>query len=233
MKFKHQHRMGRGMGNRMGKRGSGGMKPAGLFADSDRDGVPNVFDCQPHNKRKQDVRAPMSGGSPMAEMHYRHEAARQQAAYLKQLAEWQKQQEQQSQNPTVIYNTEYIDRTVYYPTGPSSSSSSGSKKTTQVGMGYGGGSNTMNYSGTGSKQGGVSVNVVAPKKTTSSGFTSTSIMGSKISSVVPAKSTSSSSSSKVTTVSAPKSSSSSVLSSMGKSVSSAISKGISGLGGRK
>lgn len=26
-----------------------------LFADSDRDGVANVFDCKPHNKRKQDV----------------------------------------------------------------------------------------------------------------------------------------------------------------------------------
>ena len=25
-----------------------------LFADSDRDGVANVFDCQPHNPRKQD-----------------------------------------------------------------------------------------------------------------------------------------------------------------------------------
>lgn len=25
-----------------------------LFADDDRDGVANVFDCQPHNRRKQD-----------------------------------------------------------------------------------------------------------------------------------------------------------------------------------
>ena len=27
------------------------------FADSDKDGVANIFDCQPHNKRKQDVMA--------------------------------------------------------------------------------------------------------------------------------------------------------------------------------
>ena len=29
-------------------------QPAKLFADSDRDGVANVFDCQPHNPRRQD-----------------------------------------------------------------------------------------------------------------------------------------------------------------------------------
>ena len=28
--------------------------PNKLFADTDRDGVPNVFDCRPFNKRKQD-----------------------------------------------------------------------------------------------------------------------------------------------------------------------------------
>jgi len=29
-------------------------RPIKLFADTDRDGVMNVFDCQPFNKRKQD-----------------------------------------------------------------------------------------------------------------------------------------------------------------------------------
>ena len=28
--------------------------PNKLFADTDRDGVPNVFDCRPFNKRRQD-----------------------------------------------------------------------------------------------------------------------------------------------------------------------------------
>ena len=28
--------------------------PQKLFSDDDKDGVPNVFDCQPHNSRKQD-----------------------------------------------------------------------------------------------------------------------------------------------------------------------------------
>ena len=30
------------------------VSPARLFADSDRDGVANVFDCRPFNKRRQD-----------------------------------------------------------------------------------------------------------------------------------------------------------------------------------
>jgi hypothetical protein len=30
------------------------MRPSRLFADNDRDGVANVFDCQPRNPRKQD-----------------------------------------------------------------------------------------------------------------------------------------------------------------------------------
>ena len=30
------------------------VRPARIFADRDRDGVANVFDCQPRNPRKQD-----------------------------------------------------------------------------------------------------------------------------------------------------------------------------------
>ena len=42
-------------------------RPARLFRDSDRDGVADVFDCQPRNKRRQDgkignIQQPSSGG---------------------------------------------------------------------------------------------------------------------------------------------------------------------------
>jgi len=35
----------------------GKWRPVKLFGDADRDGVANIFDCQPHNARKQDVAA--------------------------------------------------------------------------------------------------------------------------------------------------------------------------------
>lgn len=65
-------------------------KPVQLFKDSDRDGVMNVFDCQPRNKKKQDVISPFSGSNPMLEMHYRQESNRQNQQYQNQLRELQR-----------------------------------------------------------------------------------------------------------------------------------------------
>jgi hypothetical protein len=68
--------------------------PAQLFKDSDKDGVANVFDCKPYNKKKTDVMSPMSGSNPMQEMYGRQEYARQQAAYMKMLAEARRLEEE-------------------------------------------------------------------------------------------------------------------------------------------
>jgi hypothetical protein len=70
-------------------------KPINLFGDKDKDGVMNVFDCKPHNKRRQDVLMPLSGGSPLNDMHYRQEMARQQNEYKRQLAQYYKGLENQ------------------------------------------------------------------------------------------------------------------------------------------
>ena len=59
-----------------------------LFIDSDKDGVANVFDCSPHNKRKQDVLMPRSYGNPMREMYNRQAAARQQQIQMKMQRDW-------------------------------------------------------------------------------------------------------------------------------------------------
>jgi len=59
-----------------------------LFIDSDKDGVANIFDCQPYNKRKQDVLMPRSYGNPMREMYNRQAAARQQQIQMKMQKEW-------------------------------------------------------------------------------------------------------------------------------------------------
>ena len=66
-------------------------KTVHLFADDDRDGVPNVFDCSPKNKRKQDVLSPMSGGSPVQEMYGRRESQRQQLEYQRAIERWERE----------------------------------------------------------------------------------------------------------------------------------------------
>ena len=93
-------------------------KPVMLFKDSDRDGVPNVFDCKPHNKRRQDVIPPMSGSNPVQEMYSRREANRQQREYIKQLRELQRAEEarakESGQPYQIVDGTTYIDRTRLY-----------------------------------------------------------------------------------------------------------------------
>jgi hypothetical protein len=93
-------------------------KPVSLFKDSDKDGVPNVFDCQPSNKRRQDVISPMSGSNPLQEMHYRQEANRQQREYMKQLRELQRAEEARAketgQPVQVVDARTFIDRTQWY-----------------------------------------------------------------------------------------------------------------------
>lgn len=103
-------------------------KPVQLFKDSDRDGVANVFDCKPYNKRRQDAIAPMMGGSPVGEMIQRQEATRQARAYEAYLKKIQEEQERLS-------NVQYIDRTVtnYYPGSTSTYIESSSGKLLRLG----------------------------------------------------------------------------------------------------
>jgi len=64
--------------------------PQRLFKDSDKDGVPNVFDCQPFNKKKQDVIAPSNFGGGMRDMYSRRESNRQNRMYFQQMREAQR-----------------------------------------------------------------------------------------------------------------------------------------------
>ena len=64
--------------------------PQRLFKDSDKDGVPNVFDCQPFNKKKQDVISPSNYGGGMRDMYSRREGSRQNRRYFQQMREAQR-----------------------------------------------------------------------------------------------------------------------------------------------
>lgn len=95
--------------------------PSKLFKDSDRDGVMNVFDCKPYNRRKQDVISPPSSSTPFNDMWGRQEWARQQ-----KLA---RDQEQARLNElkrlsNVTSNTEVTQIHHWYPGAKSSSSDS-------------------------------------------------------------------------------------------------------------
>jgi len=69
--------------------------PIQMFKDSDKDGVMNGFDCQAHNKRKQDVRRPMNvGRGGIANMYARREQERFTKDYMKRLNEIQRQEYQ-------------------------------------------------------------------------------------------------------------------------------------------
>ena len=122
-------------------------KPVQLFKDSDKDGVANVFDCKPFNKRKQDVLSPMSGGNPMHEMLQRKEYSRQQGAYRNQLEEAQridlanqkeylKLQEDQLAELRRLSNVEVIDqtKTIVQPIYVGSSGGSSSGKSGSSGL---------------------------------------------------------------------------------------------------
>lgn len=87
-------------------------KPNMLFRDSDRDGVSNVFDCKPFNRRKQDVIIPPSGNNPVQEMYARQEYNRQQRQYQEWLKEQQKLEEARLRELQRLSNVQVIDRTV-------------------------------------------------------------------------------------------------------------------------
>ena len=89
--------------------------PNQLFKDSDKDGVMNVFDCKPRNKRKQDVIAPFQGGNPYMEMLARQESARQSKAYQRQLDELRRLEELRNAELVRLSNVTVIDKTVYVP----------------------------------------------------------------------------------------------------------------------
>lgn len=77
-----------GMGNRPRLARFGA--PVNLFKDSDRDGVANVFDCKPFNRRKQDVISPSNFGGGMRDMYARREGSRQNKRYMRQIAQARK-----------------------------------------------------------------------------------------------------------------------------------------------
>ena len=62
-------------------------KPIQLFKDSDKDGVSNVFDCSPYNKKKQDVISPANFGGGMRDMYARREGSRLTKRYNQQVQE--------------------------------------------------------------------------------------------------------------------------------------------------
>lgn len=64
-------------------------KPIQLFKDSDKDGVMNVFDCKPYNKKKQDVIMPPGN---VEHMIYRGEQNRQTNLYNQKVAQFKKQE---------------------------------------------------------------------------------------------------------------------------------------------
>ena len=85
--------------------------PIQMFKDSDKDGVMNGFDCQAHNKRKQDVRRPMNvGRGGISSMYARKEQDRFTKDYMNRLNEIQRQEYERLselkriQTPTTIIN---------------------------------------------------------------------------------------------------------------------------------
>ncbi len=97
------------------------------FADTDRDGVPNVMDCQPRNRRKQDSMTELLGsGGGIASMVARREGSR---LRQEQLHAWKEQQRLdqekwdaalKAQQPIINITVPPEERWFIYPTPPSS-----------------------------------------------------------------------------------------------------------------
>lgn len=87
-------------------------KPVQLFKDSDKDGVPNVFDCKPKNRRRTDVLAPPLSGSPIQDMWGRQESSRLWAKQQAQLRALQKLEEERLAELKRLSNVQIIDRTI-------------------------------------------------------------------------------------------------------------------------
>lgn len=86
-------------------------KPSKLFKDSDKDGVPNVFDCKPYNRRRQDVISPFSGASPMNDMWNRQENSRLIKEQQRRLEELRKLEEEKLKELQRLSNVTVLDRT--------------------------------------------------------------------------------------------------------------------------
>ena len=89
--------------------------PNKLFADSDRDGVPNVFDCRPNNKRRQDVMMPRISGNPINDMFIRQENTRKQRINQMQ---WREAQENARNQEIMNERLSNVSITIYPGTLP-------------------------------------------------------------------------------------------------------------------
>jgi len=73
-----------------------------LFKDYDRDGVPNVFDCRPFNKKKQDVIFSSRYGG-VRDMYTRQEQGRLNSLYQRQYEEILRQQREAQRTQDLAY----------------------------------------------------------------------------------------------------------------------------------
>lgn len=89
-------------------------KPAQLFKDSDKDGVANVFDCKPYNRRRQDVISPVAGQAPINDMWGRQEQNRLFREQQRKLDELRQQEEEKLKELQRLSNVTVVDNTKHY-----------------------------------------------------------------------------------------------------------------------